>query len=203
MCFDCIMQDLSKEEKTEDVKELTSASAEGSDCYEAIVFNPNVFTEFKLAGSQEVVSESFYFFYYSIFALLLVFTLCVCVYLTIYLSIDVSQTLCVCGFCVNTSWHTFCTQDILTIAIFDCIHQEIAADEDNVRKVSLYLNDVVLPKFIQDLCTLEVSPMDGQTLTEALHAHGINVRYIGKVRTLDFGQCSSNDFLWRWSSLNT
>lgn len=39
----------------------------------------------------------------------------------------------------------------------------------------------MLPKFIQDLCTLEVSPMDGQTLTEALHANGINVRYIGKV----------------------
>ncbi|XWS32553.1 hypothetical protein CRYUN_Cryun23aG0167800 [Craigia yunnanensis] len=36
-------------------------------------------------------------------------------------------------------------------------------------------------QFIQDLCTLEVSPMDGQTLTEALHAHGINIRYIGKV----------------------
>ena len=59
--------------------------------------------------------------------------------------------------------------------------QEIAADEANVRKVSLYLTDVVLPKFVQDQCTLEVSPMDGQTLTEALHAHGINVRYIGKV----------------------
>ncbi|TKY49558.1 Clustered mitochondria protein [Spatholobus suberectus] len=59
--------------------------------------------------------------------------------------------------------------------------EEITADEDNVRKVSQYLTDVVLPKFIQDLCTLEVSPMDGQTLTEALHAHGINVRYIGKV----------------------
>lgn len=61
--------------------------------------------------------------------------------------------------------------------------QEIAADEENVRKVSLYFTDVVLPKFVQDLCTLEVSPMDGQTLTEALHAHGINVRYIGKVCT--------------------
>ena len=60
-------------------------------------------------------------------------------------------------------------------------HQEIAADEENVRKASSYLLDVVLPKFIQDLCTLEVSPMDGQTLTEALHAHGINIRYIGKV----------------------
>ncbi|KAK4415429.1 Clustered mitochondria protein [Sesamum alatum] len=59
--------------------------------------------------------------------------------------------------------------------------EEIAADEENVRKASLYLKDVVLPKFIHDLSTLEVSPMDGQTFTEALHAHGINVRYIGKV----------------------
>nr|KYP49168.1 Protein KIAA0664 isogeny family [Cajanus cajan] len=103
--------DSTKEEKTEDVKELASLTAKAFDGGEDIVFNPNVFTEFKLAGSPE----------------------------------------------------------------------EIAADEDNVRKVSQYLTEVVLPKFIQDLCTLEVSPMDGQTLTEALHAHGINVRYIGKV----------------------
>lgn len=50
-----------------------------------------------------------------------------------------------------------------------------------MKKVSSYLVDVVLPKFIEDLCTLEVSPMDGQTLTEALHSHGVNVRYIGRV----------------------
>ena len=50
-----------------------------------------------------------------------------------------------------------------------------------MKKVGSYLANTVLPKFIQDLCTLEVSPMDGQTLTEALHAHGINVRYMGKV----------------------
>ncbi|CAI8596196.1 unnamed protein product [Vicia faba] len=99
------------EEKTEDVKEHASAPSEVSVSKEDIVFNPNVFTEFKLAGSPE----------------------------------------------------------------------ELAADEDNVRKVSQYLTGVVLPKFVQDLCTLEVSPMDGQTFTEALHAHGINVRYIGKV----------------------
>ncbi|CAN4110411.1 unnamed protein product [Withania somnifera] len=59
--------------------------------------------------------------------------------------------------------------------------EEIAADQELVKKVSLYLKDTVLPKFIQDLCTLEVSPMDGQTLTEALHAHGINLRYLGTV----------------------
>ncbi|XP_023527346.1 clustered mitochondria protein-like isoform X2 [Cucurbita pepo subsp. pepo] len=59
--------------------------------------------------------------------------------------------------------------------------EEIEEDKNNVRGASMFLTDVVLPKFIQDLCTLEVSPMDGQTLTEALHAQGINVRYIGKV----------------------
>nr|XP_043609065.1 clustered mitochondria protein [Erigeron canadensis] len=93
------------------VEESGSKTAEVAHKSEDIRFNPNVFTEFKLAGSPE----------------------------------------------------------------------EIAADEESVRKVSSYLKDTVLPKFIQDLCTLEVSPMDGQTLTEALHAHGVNVRYIGKV----------------------
>ncbi|KAA8515704.1 hypothetical protein F0562_018685 [Nyssa sinensis] len=104
-------QDMTKEGKNEAAQECGSAPAGGRELCKEISFNPNVFTEFKLAGSQE----------------------------------------------------------------------EIAADEENVRKASSYLRDVVLPKFIQDLCTLEVSPMDGQTLTEALHAHGINVRYIGKV----------------------
>ncbi|KAK9157001.1 hypothetical protein Scep_003575 [Stephania cephalantha] len=91
-----------------------SASAENGEVVKETFLNPNVFTEFKLAGSEE----------------------------------------------------------------------EIAADEESVRKVSLYLKEVVLPKFVKDLCTLEVSPMDGHTLTEALHAHGINVRYIGKVAVM-------------------
>ncbi|GFY92163.1 tetratricopeptide repeat (TPR)-containing protein [Actinidia rufa] len=104
-------QDVSKEGKHEAAQECCPASIGDGDRCDEISFNPNAFTEFKLAGSQE----------------------------------------------------------------------EITADEENVRKASLYLRDVVLPKFIQDLCTLEVSPMDGQTLTDALHAHGINVRYIGKV----------------------
>ncbi|KAL6981662.1 hypothetical protein U1Q18_023287 [Sarracenia purpurea var. burkii] len=104
-------ENVSKEDKHEADLECGSASLESGEMCEETSFNPNVFTEFKLAGRKE----------------------------------------------------------------------EISADEENVRKASLYLNDTVLPKFIQDLCTLEVSPMDGQTLTEALHAHGINLRYIGKV----------------------
>lgn len=59
--------------------------------------------------------------------------------------------------------------------------EEVSADEAAVRKTGQYLVNVVLPKFVQDLGSLEVSPMDGQTLTEALHAHGINMRYLGRV----------------------
>ncbi|KAH7444315.1 hypothetical protein KP509_02G073000 [Ceratopteris richardii] len=62
--------------------------------------------------------------------------------------------------------------------------EEITADEERVRKAGKYLLDTVLPKFVQDLGSLEVSPMDGQTLTEALHAHGINMRYLGQVANL-------------------
>ncbi|KAF0935157.1 hypothetical protein E2562_030438 [Oryza meyeriana var. granulata] len=59
--------------------------------------------------------------------------------------------------------------------------EEIAADEALVKKVGSYLLDIVIPKFVQDLCSLDVSPMDGQTLTDVLHSNGINVRYLGKV----------------------
>ncbi|MCO5608325.1 hypothetical protein L7F22_062531 [Adiantum nelumboides] len=62
--------------------------------------------------------------------------------------------------------------------------EEIAGDEEAVRKAGRYLLETVLPKFVQDLSSLEVSPMDGQTLTEALHAHGINMRYLGQVANL-------------------
>ncbi|XP_058071287.1 clustered mitochondria protein isoform X2 [Magnolia sinica] len=104
-------QDTKEEEHIKAVQKCDSTPAESDKSCEEVLLNPNVFTEFKLAGSQE----------------------------------------------------------------------EIAADEASVRKAGKYLIDVILPKFIQDLYTLEVAPMDGQTLTEALHAHGINVRYIGKV----------------------
>ncbi|GAB2260888.1 hypothetical protein Droror1_Dr00011743 [Drosera rotundifolia] len=103
--------DEAPENKVEVAGDPQSATAENSETGKQVNFNPNVFTEFKLAGSPE----------------------------------------------------------------------EIAADEEIVKKASSFLTDVVLPKFVEDLCSLEVSPMDGQTLTEALHAHGINVRYIGKV----------------------
>ncbi|KAK8914116.1 Clustered mitochondria protein [Platanthera zijinensis] len=100
-----------KEDSKVDAKDKDSIIAENHPSCEEIFLNPNVFTEFKLAGSEE----------------------------------------------------------------------EIATDEAIVRKAGSYLVDTVIPKFVEDLCSLEVSPMDGQTLTDALHTHGINVRYLGKV----------------------
>lgn len=38
----------------EAVQECASAPEECSDPFDGILFNPNVFTEFKLAGSQDV-----------------------------------------------------------------------------------------------------------------------------------------------------
>ena len=52
-----------------------------------------------------------------------------------------------------------------------------------MRKAGNYLKDTVIPRLVADLSSLEVSPMDGPTLTDALHAHGINIRYLGQVRT--------------------
>uniref|UniRef100_A0A1D1Z9L5 Clustered mitochondria protein homolog n=1 Tax=Anthurium amnicola TaxID=1678845 RepID=A0A1D1Z9L5_9ARAE len=98
------------QEPKSDAKECNE-TGENFPSHKEIVLNPNVFTEFKLAGSEE----------------------------------------------------------------------EIAADEASVKKAGSYLVDVVIPKFVKDLCNLEVSPMDGQTLTDALHAHGINIRYLGRV----------------------
>ncbi|XP_062220117.1 clustered mitochondria protein-like [Phragmites australis] len=97
----------------DDKSEESSAprAAENDDSSAEILFNPNVFTEYKLAGSPE----------------------------------------------------------------------EIAADEELVKKAGTYLLDIVIPKFVQDLCSLNVSPTDGQTLTDVLHLHGINVRYLGKI----------------------
>lgn len=174
MSFTCFLQDSIDEKKTEDVKEFASVTAKASDGSEDIVFNPNVFTEFKLAGSPEV-------FFLLIFPFLCLNTTLLPIYGNMCLSHCFSIVIARDETIMLLAQYSYITP-------FYHIHQEIAADEDNVRKVGQYLIDVALPKFIQDLCTLEVSPMDGQTLTEALHAHGINVRCIGKVRPMYFGQ---------------
>lgn len=54
MNFLCSLQDITEIEKTMDAPESAFPPAESSESCEEILFNPNVFTEFKLAGSAEV-----------------------------------------------------------------------------------------------------------------------------------------------------
>ncbi|KAF3773225.1 Clustered mitochondria protein, partial [Nymphaea thermarum] len=119
------------EKESETAQPNESVPIAASSC-EDILLNPNVLTEFPLAGCEEVYAAQIFF-----------------------------------G--VDTNLMNF------------AFNQEIATDEALVEKAGSYLVDVVIPKFVKDLNTLEVSPMDGQTLAEALHAHGINVRYLGKI----------------------
>lgn len=94
-----------KEDKHESVQESGPIRADNGDTSEEISFNPNVFTEFKLAGNEEAsIVSAFEYFLLVIFKVILIS--CFIFY--------------VLG-----------------------IHQEIAADEENVRKASVYLRDVV------------------------------------------------------------
>ncbi|CAK9154903.1 unnamed protein product [Ilex paraguariensis] len=177
---------------------------------EEIVFNPNVFTEFKLAGSKEasleIAADEENVRKASLYLRDVVLPKFIQDLCTLEVSPMDGQTLTEALHAqgINVRYigkdttkegkkdsidREICEEIVFNPNVFTEFKLagskeaslEIAADEENVRKASLYLRDVVLPKFIQDLCTLEVSPMDGQTLTEALHAQGINVRYIGKV----------------------
>ena len=44
--------------------------------------------------------------------------------------------------------------------------------------------DSIIPQFVRDCIQLSVTPLDGEALKQALHARGINMRYLGEVAKL-------------------
>lgn len=52
---------------------------------------------------------------------------------------------------------------------------------ERVAAINDYLQQTVIPSFINSLTKLEYSPLDGNSLTSLLHAHGINIRYLGYI----------------------
>ncbi|XP_029475701.1 clustered mitochondria protein homolog isoform X2 [Rhinatrema bivittatum] len=50
-----------------------------------------------------------------------------------------------------------------------------------LKEAAAFLLSVQIPNFIKECLEHVTVPLDGATLTEALHAHGINVRYLGTV----------------------
>ena len=61
---------------------------------------------------------------------------------------------------------------------------QAAADEAAVREAAVYLWETVLPGVMRDVKRGAFCPKDGVHLTELLHAHGVNMRYLGQLATI-------------------
>lgn len=64
-----------------------------------------------------------------------------------------------------------------------------------VIEAAEFLLTTQIPNFVRECLDHASAPMDGSTLTEALHSRGINVRYMGKVAG-QFGKNSRLEYLY-------
>ncbi|MGH0153051.1 UNVERIFIED_CONTAM: hypothetical protein FKN15_023977 [Acipenser sinensis] len=62
--------------------------------------------------------------------------------------------------------------------------EDIQKQKQLLKDAAAFLVSCQIPSLVKDCLDHNALPMDGATLTEALHQHGINVRYLGTV--LDF-----------------
>ncbi|CAI5946244.1 unnamed protein product [Closterium sp. NIES-64] len=58
---------------------------------------------------------------------------------------------------------------------------EVEEDEALVRKAGKYLIETALPALVADIKSSEGWPVDGRSLASTMHAHGVNLRYLGRV----------------------
>lgn len=59
--------------------------------------------------------------------------------------------------------------------------ETLASDEKDVREVSKFITEILIPEFFADYETGNVIPADGKQLSSNLHGHGINIRYLGQI----------------------
>ncbi|CAG8576150.1 4474_t:CDS:10 [Ambispora gerdemannii] len=59
-----------------------------------------------------------------------------------------------------------------------------AVDEENVRSASKFLRDTMIPTLMVEFATFSSSPIDGASLTKAMHRRGINMRYLGVIASM-------------------
>lgn len=62
--------------------------------------------------------------------------------------------------------------------------EKLTKQEENVRDLSRFISNAVIPGFIVDLSENKISPVDGENLTTIMHQRGINMRYLGKIAKL-------------------
>ncbi|KAH8384587.1 hypothetical protein KR093_001804 [Drosophila rubida] len=74
--------------------------------------------------------------------------------------------------------------------------QSLAKQKRLVQDAAEFLVLKQIPAFIKEHMSHSSPPIDGQSLTESLHSHGINIRYLGKVIKM-LGQMPRMDYLHR------
>ena len=77
----------------------------------------------------------------------------------------------------------FCMKDTSTLTSEEL--DKLKKDENDVRDVSLYLREKIIPSLIKDLENgVTAIPLDSIGLKTLLHSKGINLRYLGRVTSL-------------------
>ncbi|RKP36765.1 clustered mitochondria-domain-containing protein, partial [Dimargaris cristalligena] len=56
--------------------------------------------------------------------------------------------------------------------------------EGDVRALSQFLRNLIVPGLVADLISYEVSVIDSQSLSKLLHRRGVNLRYLGRIAQL-------------------
>lgn len=74
----------------------------------------------------------------------------------------------------------------------------LAKQKKLVQEAAEFLVLKQIPAFIKEHMSHTSPPMDGTSVTEALHSHGINIRYLGKVITM-LAQVPRMEYLYRIS----
>lgn len=87
--------------------------------------------------------------------------------------------------------------DVYSPGIRHCeeIDPPLSKQRQLVKEAADFLLTVQIPTFIRDCLDHSSAPMDGFTLSEALHNRGINIRYLGKVCNL-LGKVKQLEYLY-------
>ncbi|KAJ3695426.1 hypothetical protein LUZ60_000803 [Juncus effusus] len=57
----------------------------------------------------------------------------------------------------------------------------VKSPEELIEMAHKYYDDTALPKLVSDFASLELSPVDGRTLTDFMHTRGLQMRSLGRV----------------------
>ncbi len=59
--------------------------------------------------------------------------------------------------------------------------EQLKKDQDMVREMGEFMNGTLIPGLVSDIYLYGTVPLNGESLTDAMHRRGINMRYLSKM----------------------